>query len=454
MELTKEKKELFETMPVRQAVQKMTVPTVASSLVMMIYGLADTYFVGLLNDPVQTAGVTLASTILLSFNALNNLFGMGGASLFSRLLGVGDFEGARKVGAFCIYWAAICGAVYSAVIALFKLPILNMLGADDVTRGVTGNYLFWVATCGALPAILNVVLANIVRAEGSALNASSGTMSGCILNMVLDPLFILPRFLGMGAAGAGLATFISNSAATLYFFAYIAAKKGKTFVSLHPSDFKGSGKYAKKVLSVGLPSALQNLFNVACHFVLNNFAAVYGASAVAAIGIASKITMVPMYVCMGLTNGIAPLISYNYSSGNARRLKDCFEFTIKLAVGISLAMTLICFLFPAQLMSVFNRNPEIIELGTLNTRILSLYVPFFAVDMGAVSLYVSCGMGRKSLVCAVIRKIILEIPLLFVFRYFLGYTGLACAQPAAEVIMTAVALINVRAIYKELGLRQ
>ncbi len=198
-----QKLELFERTPVPNAVVKMAIPTVASSLVMVLYSLADTYFVGMLNDPVATAAVTLASPVLLAFNALNNLFGVGSSSLMSRSLGSKDYDTVRRTSALGFYCALFCSLLLSVGCTVLKTPLLNLLGADADTWSATANYMLWTVTCGAAPAILNVVLANMVRSEGAAMNASIGTMSGCLLNIVLDPIFILPWGLNMGRRGPG-----------------------------------------------------------------------------------------------------------------------------------------------------------------------------------------------------------------------------------------------------------
>lgn len=307
---------LFESVPIPKAVAALCVPTIISSLVMVLYNLADTYFVGILNDPVQNAAVTLAGPVLLAFNAINNLFGVGSSSMMSRALGRKDFDTVHRSSAFGFYCALVCGVVFSLLCTIGKTPLLALLGADAVTVQATSAYMQWTVTFGAVPAILNVVLAYMVRAEGAALHASVGTMSGCLLNIVLDPIFILPWGLNMGAAGAGLATFISNCVACIYFFVLIYIRRNTTCVCIRPDKFCLRRAIVLGVCGVGIPASIQNLLNVTGMTILNNFTSVFGADAVAAIGITQKIYMVPMYICMGISQGIMPLVSYNYASGN------------------------------------------------------------------------------------------------------------------------------------------
>ena len=200
--MQQDRTELFESTPIPKAVATLAIPTILSSLVMVLYNLADTYFVGMLGDPIQNAAVTLAAPVMLAFNAVNNLFGVGSSSMMSRALGRRDYDTVAKSSTFGFWCSIFCGVIFSLLCTLFKEPLLGLLGADAATRSATGAYMFWTVTCGAVPAILNVVMAYMVRAEGAAMHASIGTMSGCLLNIVLDPIFIMPWGFGMaGAAG-------------------------------------------------------------------------------------------------------------------------------------------------------------------------------------------------------------------------------------------------------------
>ena len=200
-------KKLFEETPVPQAVRTMMIPTIIGALVMVLYSLADTLFVGMMNDKIQNAAVALAAPALLAFNAVINLFGIGSSSMMSRALGRGDLKAVRASASLGFYGTVVSGALLSALCYIFMQPFVVLLGGDINTAAATTAYMNWAVVCGAIPTILNVVMGYMVRAEGASLHASIGTMSGCILNMILDPFFILPWGLGMGAAGAGLATF-------------------------------------------------------------------------------------------------------------------------------------------------------------------------------------------------------------------------------------------------------
>ena len=441
---------LFESMPIPKAVLELSVPMVVTSLVMVVYNLADTFFVGMLNDPVQNAAVTLAYPVMLAFNAVNNLFGVGTSSMMSRSLGRGDHEMVRTSSAFGFYGAVFSGMAFALLCTVFKTPLMRLLGADATTWEATAQYMLWTVSCGAMPAILNVVQAQMVRAEGAAFHASIGTMSGCILNIILDPIFILPWGLNMGAAGAGLATFLSNCAACGYFFVLARVKRGKTFVCLDIRRLKDlTREVVLGILGVGVPASIQNLLNVTGSTILNNFTAVYGASAVAAMGVSHKINMLPLQICLGFSQGIMSLVSYNYASGNRKRMKDSILFAMGIIVPAMVTVTVGYWVFAPGLIRLFMENPEIISYGTAFLRAMCLGMTFLCIDFMAVGVFASLGRGKNSLIFAILRKVVLEIPLLFVLNVLWPLYGLAYAQFLTETVLAAAAMVMLVKIFKE-----
>lgn len=445
-----QKSQLFEQMPIPKAVLTLAIPTIISSLVMVIYNLADTYFVGMLNDAIQNSAVTLAAPVLLAFNAVNNLFGVGSSSMMSRALGTKDYDTVYKSSAFGFYCALACGILFSVLFTAFSDPLLVLLGADSTTAAATGEYLKWTVTFGAAPAILNVVMAYLVRSEGASLHASMGTMSGCLLNIVLDPIFILPQGLNMGAAGAGLATFISNCAACLYFFILLFIKRGKTYVCINPKQFCFRRAIVLGIFGVGIPAAIQNLLNVTGMTILNNFTSSYGSDAVAAMGIVQKVNMVPLQIALGSSQGIMPLISYNYASGNISRMKNTLFFSLKIMLSFMAIITIGYYFGAGFLTSLFMKNETIVAYGTRFLRGLCLSLPFLCIDFMAVGVFQACGLGRKALVFAILRKIVFEIPALFVLNALFGVYGLPYAQPFAEFILAITATIVIMRLFRKL----
>ena len=333
---------------------------------------------------------------------------------------------------------------------MFKAPALSILGADEITSDATAEYLLWTVSWGAVPAIFNVVMAYMVRSEGASLHASIGTMSGCLLNIILDPIFIMPWGLGMGAAGAGLATFISNCVASLYFIILALRRRKSSIVCLNPKMFSFSRKIVFGVFAVGIPASIQNLLNVTGMTILNNFTAAFNPDAVAAMGISYKINLIPLQVALGISQGVMPLISYNFSSKNYDRMKKFIMFTTKIVLCLMSVVTVLYFIFSKNLAELFIDTESVVEYSTAFLRGMCLCLPFICMDFMAVGIFQSCGMGKKSLVFAILRKIVFEIPAIYILNHFFPLYGLAYAQTVAEVILSIIAVITLINLFRKL----
>lgn len=440
--MTSERMALFETERISTAILKLAIPTVLSSLVMTLYSLADTFFVGMLNDSIQNAAVTLSAPVLLAFNAVNNLFGVGGSSMMSRSLGRKDYQSAYRSSAFSFYSSIVAGLLFSSLAFFFNDQLLTIVGSDASTVDATRAYLKWTVVYGATPAILNVVMAYLVRAEGSAMHASIGTMTGCLLNIVLDPVFVLPQFIGMGAEGAGLATFISNCVAVCYFLVLIVYRRKDTYVSIDPRRVSLQRFIVLGVCAVGVPASIQNLLNVTGMTLLNNLTSVHGADAVAAMGIAQRLNNVPFSIASGFTQGLMPLVSYNYASGNHRRMRDGIVFSAKVVVAILLAIALSYFLFSDFFISLFMSDEDVVAYGTRFLHGFALGIPLLGIDFLAVAVFQAVGKGLYSFLFAITRKIVLEIPAIILLNMLFPLYGLAYSQFAAEIFMAVIAVVT------------
>lgn len=444
-----DKEELFERMPIPKAVASLALPAIAACIVMILYNLADTFFVGQLNDPLETSAVTLAAPVILAFNAVTNLFGTGCASRMSRSLGVKDYDAVKKSASLGIYGTVICGILFSITSVVFKGGLLNLIGADAANSAQTSAYMLWTVTFGAVPAMLNITLGNLVRAEGRAVHASVGTMSGCILNIILDPFFIMPWGLNMGAAGAGLATCLANCAACLYFFIALYTVRDKTFVTFRPCYFVFDKILWKDIFSVGIPTSIQNLLNVTGMTILNNFMAVYGSEAVSAMGITHKISLLPLYVSMGVSQGIMSLVGYNYASGNRKRMKEAIRFTEFTAGGFMVVSTVVFTLFAGPIISMFMKNALTVEYGSKFLFGASLAMPFLFFDFMAVGMFVACGNGKLAFIFAILRKVVFEIPALFILNKIFPMYGLAYAQLVSEVVLCVAGVVMMERMIKD-----
>ena len=267
---------------------------------------------------------------------------------------------------------------------------------------------------------------------------------------MLDPIFILPWGLDMGAAGAGLATFLSNCFACLYFFVLLFVRRGRTYVCLRPAMARPRRELVRGVFGVGVPASIQNLLNVTGMTVLNNFTAVFGPDAIAAMGIAYKINMIPMYIAMGVSQGLMPLVSYNYGSGNVPRLKKAVLFAEKISLSFMVTVSVCYFFASGPLIGLFMKTGAVVAYGTRFLRCMCVAQPFLCLDFLAVGVFQACGLGRYSLVFALLRKIVLEIPALYVLNYFFPLYGLACAQAVAEVALAAAAAVILTRLFRRM----
>lgn len=445
-----DKTQLFEQMPVPQAVMKLTVPMVLSSLATIIYNMADTFFVGMLNDPIQSAAVSLAAPLMLAFNVVSNLFGTGTSSMMSRSLGAKDYKAVRQSSSFGFYSTLFFDLLFSILYVAFRHPLLGVLGVQQETEAVTSDYLFWIVALGALPSILHMVMMQIVRSEGSSVIASLGIAIGCVTNIIIDPVFVLSWGLNMGAAGAGCATFISNCVSCVYYFVVIHIKREKTYASISPKDFTLDRKIVVGVCGVGIPGGIQTLLNVVQMTILNNFTVGYGTAAMAAMGIAQKIDNVPMNIAMGGASGIMPLVSYTYASGNHSRMKEAILYFIKIMLICLVACSALFFIFSSPLIAVFMNDDSVVMYGSSFLRGFCIALPFFCMDYLTVAVFQALGQGRIAFLFAVARKIVLEIPALYILNYFFHVYGLAYSQFVAELVLSAAGVVLLQWLFRKL----
>jgi len=445
-----DKEELFERMPIEKAIFKLTIPMMISSIISIIYNLADTYFVGMINDPVQNAAVTLVGPAMVLFFAVTNLFGIGTSSLMSRKLGEKNYDDVKKSSATGLYLGFFCALLISLITLIFNPFVLKILGTSEITYSVTKQYLFWTVGLGAVPGIMNILFSFILRSEGRAVHASVGAMSGCILNIILDPFFILPSGLNMGAAGAGFATFISNTFACFYYLVLLFVLRKKSLVSINPKYISFRSDILKNIFTVGIPGVFQNVLNVIGMTILNNHASGFGTDLVASMGIVGKINQIPIQVIFGFSQGIMPLIGYNFACKNIQRVKETIRKEFIIILGL-LAIIMITFIAGGRpIVRMFMDNDSIVNIGSKFLICSSLSMPFLSMDFVTVGISQAFGRGKIAMIFSFLRKVILEIPFIFIFSRVFGMYGLAFPSMAAEIIMSIIAVFVLKNMIKNL----
>ena len=426
-------------MPVRAAVRRQIVPAVISQMIALVYSLADTYFVGLLNDPVQTAAVTVCYSSFVMLTALSNLFGVGGASALARALGKRETDAARDIASVSFWFGLAAAAAYAALFACFARPILYLAGATDETWSAVRGYALWAVVLGGPGTVVSTLLANLLRAEGSAREASLGMSLGGVLNILLDPLLILPRFAGLGAAGAGLATAAANAVSALYLLLVAVSKR--SLLSLAVQRLRRSGKYLSRILKVGFPSALQYALTVVAIAAQAKFVSRYPTEAVAALGIVKKLDQLPLYFSIGVSSGLLPLLAYTDAAGDYPRRSAAFRYGTAISFGFALLCLAAFELFAEPLASVFMRDAVTVKDAAAFLRRMVTAMPLMSVAYPMIIQFQAMGRVRESLVCSVLRKGVLDIPLLFLMDALLPLYGLMWVQPIVDLISLIVAII-------------
>ena len=429
---------LFERTKVSKAVLILTVPTILSQLVGVIYNMADAFFIGRLNDPHQMAAATLAMPLFMLTISISNLFGIGGASLISRCLGQRKLDKARACSAFCIWTSIILAFLYGLGVWLFKNSLLPLIGANQDTFQFCSDYLFWTIVVGAVPIMINPLIANLIRAEGFAKEASFGMAWGAILNIFLDPIFIFG--LDLKVKGAAIATLISISSATLYFFWLLYRHRQKSVITLNPRYYKVKG-IAKEVLGVGFPSCIFNWTATASIIVLNVLMAGYSNLAVAGMGIAKRVDIVAFAVANGMAQGVLPLIGYNYAAQKFNRMKSAIKVSLFYSLILSGLTTFYLFFFASDITHFFIEDSQTIRFGQFFLKAMCVTCPCVSITMIIITIFQAAGYKLIPMILAVLRKGGLDIPLMLLFNYFYGLDGVVWAMPIADALAMAISFI-------------
>lgn len=427
---------VFEKAPVPKAVLKNAIPAMAAMLMVLIYNLADTFFIGQTHNDILVAAVSLATPVFLIFMAVGTIFGVGGTSVISRSFGEGREEYAKKVCSFCMWSCVAVGFLMSAGFLLFMDQILTLIGASTDTWEPAKVYLTIVALGGPFVLISNCY-SNILRAEGQPNKAMVGQVLGNLLNVVLDPIMILTFHWGI--AGAAIATVIGNVVGAGYYILYYL--RGQSSLSIHIRDFSVKDQICANVLSIGIPASLGSLLMSVSQIVVNARMAGYGDMAVAGMGVAMKVTMMTGMVCIGFGQGVQPLLGYCVGARLWERFKKIMHFSIFFSLGLSAAMTGLCYLLQDSIIQVFLTDPSAFDYATTFTSILLTTSFLFGVFYVLTNALQSMGAAAQALIINLSRQGIIYIPALFLLQAVLEANGLAWAQPVADLLSTALVAV-------------
>ena len=447
-----EKIRIFEEIPPAKAAWNQMLPAITSQMVILIYNLTDTFFVGMLNSPVQSSALQVVYPAFTFLNAISNLFGVGGAVLVSRAMGKRDRQAGKEASQAAFWWGVLTSLVLVFGFFLGRSWILRLCGATEENYDPVVQYALFVLVIGGPFTVAGNVMGNLVRAQGDAVKASFGISSGAILNIVLDPFFVLPQFLNQGVKGAGEATFLSNGFTAAYFLLFLLkrSRRGDLYISIGMSHLKDTGKWIRQVLALGLPSAALNALAVISVAAQTKFVSKYTVEAVAALGIIKKLDMLPLYFALGCGSGMLPILTYNYSTGNKRRFHDIFRFGLRVSIGFCTFCLIVFELFAPALTGLFIDDGETIRLASGFIRRMVIAMPMMAFCNPVVVLFQSIGDSKRATLISVLRKGVLDIPLLFLWDGLIPLYGCMWVQPTVD----AIAMITAGILYRGLLRRE
>lgn len=428
--------ELMARMKVSKAVATMAIPSVISSLVTVVYNMADTFFVGQTGDPLQVAAVSLTNPIFILFMAFANMFGMGGSAVASMALGEQNQKRMKQVSAFITHASLAVGILFALVLVGFMQPILSIFGANEETYALARGYVFHISY-GAPFIIWSAAASFVVRSEGASKEAMIGSMIGTIANIVLDPVLISGFHLG--AAGAAVATTLGNILASLYYLWYFVKKSNNFSIGIR--NFTCRYGIFSGICSCGLPTAIFSTLMSVSTIVLNQILVAYGNAPVAAIGIVFKANMFITFLQMGLANGVQPLLGYNFGSGDKKRFQDIAAYTKKCCIVIGILATLLFFVFRRQIIGLFIQDEEVIMYGVRMLIAYMLSGPVIGILFMNMNCMQSVGKAFWATILSVLRQGVLLIPLLFLLNALGGLTGVIYGQALTDYIAVILSVL-------------
>lgn len=435
---------LFETSSIPRAIGRLALPTVIGQAILVIYNMADTFFIGLTGSDAMVTAVTVCTPAFMFLSAISNLFGVGGSSVISRSLGARQANRARKTAAFSFWGCLFTTLLYALGAYLLLDPFIDALGGSDaVVHAQARGYLIITVVAGGVFTSIGALLGHLVRSEGRSMQASVGIVLGGLLNIALDPLFmfvLLPR--GQEILGAALATALSNLISALYFAALLVRHSRGSVISVRPCRAMFTGGVPAAVLSCGLPACIMTLFENVSYAVLDHLMALNGVALQAGIGVAKKVNMLAHSIVRGMAQGVLPLISYNYASGNHKRMRHA----ALLSMGISVTLATMCMTaslaFSEPLIELFiPHGTASVQCGARFLCILCIGGPFSACAYAIISFFQAVGCGMRSFVLAILRKGLLDIPLMLLLRGVSPVYGIVWATPIADIVCCAASAV-------------
>ncbi len=427
---------IFRDAPVRKAVAQMAIPTVISSLVLVVYNMADTFFVGQTHDAYQVAAVSLTNPVFVMYMAIANMLGIGGSALISILLGQNRKKEAKSASSFCCWASLAFGVLLAVLILIFMDPLLKLLGSSDQTYPFSRDYLFYIAL-GAPFILFANTFGHAVRGEGAATESMIGGMIGTVVNIILDPVFIL--VFHMGTAGAAIATVLGNVCGCVYYLFYFAKKS--PMLSIHISALFAAPSACIRVLSLGIPAGINSGLMSVATVLLNNALVAYGDKPLAAMGIVTKAYMLIAFIHMGIANGIQPLLGYCYGAGLRRRFTGVLKFSAVLTIICGTVLSAAYIFGSRPVVALFINDAEVISYGSDMLIATSLAGPILGLLFLSINSMQALNRPLPAALLSVCRQGLFFIPLLYILDALFGIDGINFTQAAADYLTIVISML-------------
>lgn len=439
------KMNLLGNVPVPRALLAMGLPTMAGMLINALYSLADTYFVGDLGT-VQMAAVTVAYPLGQIIVGLGLLFGNGAAAYLSRLLGQDDRKTANAVASTALYSSIGIGAIAILLSLFFLQPILRQFGALADIMPYALSYSRIYITFSIFN-IFNVTMNNIVSSEGAAKTAMFALMSGAVLNVILDPIFIY--ILGLGVAGAAIATALSQMVSSSIYIIYILRKK--SVFNFHIRECCFSRDILSEILKIGVPTLLFQLLTSISIAMINDAAKEYGGSALAAMGPVTKILSMGTLIVYGFLKGFQPIAGYSYGAKKYDRLLEAIRTATLWSTIFCVIFGLAAAIFSGPIMTQFTSgDTQMIQIGRQALQINGLSFMLFGVYTVYSFLFLVMGKAKEGCILGACRQGICFLPAILLLPRIFGLNGVILAQPVADVLSFVITIIMAVRLHREL----
>ncbi len=426
---------IFESDNLWASIFKMVGPALIAILVMLIYNMADMIFVGQTGETAQVAAVSVVGPVFNMIMAVAMLISGGGTVIIARDLGAKDIEHAKIAASLCMWAAIIGGIIAGGLIIGFHPLLLKFLGTTEDIFVYAKQYMIILA-CGAPFLLITNMLAQVIRAEGAVKEGLIGNMLGTVVNIILDPIFILG--LNMGVVGAAVATVIGNITGTLYYLYYM--KKKAVVLNMKPSNALKEPMYIFAIMSLGLPNAISTLLSGFANSFANQLLGKYGSDSIAANAAAGRVNMIIVMVLMGICMGAQPLMSYNYGAGNVRKLGGVIKRLIVLTVLVGVTTTVLVISLRSSLIGLFLKDAAVAEVAEGILTVIMISSPFLGFFFLGTNFLQATGNAAKATVLSAMQKGLVLIPSLFIMEYFLGFMGIRMAYVFADLMASAISV--------------